>query len=769
LEKWFDNMTKDQLIDLIGVLGKLYHSDMASRPAATLSLSRCLEEVCSKYSLEGCSVLFLKGKKTEVVARHGSGEYSVEEVAAGFRREAARTAASPDHGSSPDSACTALNGAGGHPHGDVAASHSGHPSTFTPAPEIRVMAIDGTKHHASGFRLDGDTWCLVDFVPADREQSPAGELDLIALHLCGTVMRLGLHDQAQAAREDLDRLNRELKEMHVCSLNIMEDLQKKNRDLSMLNDMSQSLASRKSLPDLADSAAKAASVILNGAMTIVYVRDEAKESYQPHVADPEDGTDTPRPDAVPCTEALTGKIKNGESLYFDSCGDHLIAELAGQAGCKSGLMVPLLSKDEVMGFILACETRWHRVFTQEELENIKVLASTLAVAMENADLLARLTAQVGEKSILKEYIETVVDSVELGVMVIDKDLRITVFNKGFERLYGYKREDFQGKRVFEALPHLVEQGFGEVTQQVLKGKPFVRFGWRRKLLDGSEAVQNFRVFPHRDSAGEIIGGIAIVEDITEKADLEDQLVRSENKFSRLVEDLDDGYLIVVDGKITYANRAVSRLTGIPIHELIGSPFTSILAEDDLLSSVEARIREKTVRQSRLTHATGTWIPVEVSLSGCDYGDEQAVSVVIRDITEMRKFEKQLETKNREMRLRNEQITRLNLELEGTISKLKDSQESLVKSERIAAITETSVAANHEINNPLFAILGQAQLMLREFEGKDEDMVRRLRTIEESALRIACVTKKLANLADPVVKEYSGTTTTMIDVDRSTSK
>jgi PAS domain S-box-containing protein len=297
----------------------------------------------------------------------------------------------------------------------------------------------------------------------------------------------------------------------------------------------------------------------------------------------------------------------------------------------------------------------------------------------------------------------------------------------------------------------------------------VRFGWRRKLLDGREAVQNFRVFPHRDSSGEIIGAIAIIEDITEKAELEDQLVKSENKFSRLVEDLDDGYLIVVDGKITYANRAISRLSGIPIHELIGSQVVDILGEDDIRSSFETQLEEKTVRQSKLTHSTGTWIPVEVSLNGCDYGDEHAISAVIRDITETRKFEKQLETKNREMRLRNEQITRLNLELEGTISKLKDSQESLVKSERIAAITQTSVAANHEINNPLFAILGQAQLMLREFEGKDEEMVRRLRTIEESALRIACVTKKLANLADPVVKEYSGIATTMIDVDKSTSR
>ncbi|HVP58751.1 MAG TPA: histidine kinase dimerization/phospho-acceptor domain-containing protein, partial [bacterium] len=77
--------------------------------------------------------------------------------------------------------------------------------------------------------------------------------------------------------------------------------------------------------------------------------------------------------------------------------------------------------------------------------------------------------------------------------------------------------------------------------------------------------------------------------------------------------------------------------------------------------------------------------------------------------------------------------------------------------------------NHEINNPLFSILGHAQLLLRKYTEQDEDTVHRLRMIEESALRIACVTKKLANLADPVVKEYEGLPTSMIDVDKSTTK
>jgi PAS domain S-box-containing protein len=765
LEKWFDSLTKERMAGLVGVLAYLYHSDLASGPSATLSLSRCLEEVSSRYSLEGCSVMRLRGDETEVIARHGAGESCVEKIAECFKAKISKRPAATCH----HDATSAHHGAATDHHDAAIDDHGAGPSICPPAPETETLSIDGRQHHISGFRLEDDQWCLVDFVPTDNVCSPAQELSLIAMHLCGTVMRLGLHDEALAAKESLDRLNRELKEMHVCSLNIMEDLQKKNRDLSMLNEVSRSLASWKSLPELAGNAAKAASGILNGARAIVYVRDEARDFYHPYLPDAEDGIGDSRPDAVPCSKALADRIKNREELTFDACGDDLIEEIAGQTGYRSGLLVPLLSKDEVMGFILACETRWHRVFTGEEIENLKVLATTLAVAMENADLLSRLTKQVGEMGILNEYIATVVDSIDLGVMVIDKDLTITVLNKGFERLYGYKRDDFQGKNVFEALPHLVEQGFGELAQQVLKGKPFVRYGWRRRLLDGNEVVQNFRVFPHRDSSGNIIGGIAIIEDITEKAGLENQLVKSENKFSRLVEDLDDGYLIAVDEKITYANRAVSHLTGTPLHELIGSPVSGILGEEDMLSSFAGPVEEKIVCESKLTHSTGTWIPVEVSLNSCDYGDGRAISVVIRDITKTRKFERQLETKNREMRLRNEQITRLNLELEGTINKLKDSQESLVKSERIAAITQTSVATNHEINNPLFAILGQAQLMLREFEGKDEDILRRLRTIEESALRIACVTKKLANLADPVVKEYSGISTTMIDVDKSTSK
>jgi PAS domain S-box-containing protein len=83
----------------------------------------------------------------------------------------------------------------------------------------------------------------------------------------------------------------------------------------------------------------------------------------------------------------------------------------------------------------------------------------------------------------------------------------------------------------------------------------------------------------------------------------------------------------------------------------------------------------------------------------------------------------------------------------------------VKAERLAAITETMVSVNHEVNNPLAVILGYAQILLRrlEPEASSESFFLRARTelarIEAEALRIREITQKLATLIEPVVTSY----------------
>jgi signal transduction histidine kinase len=76
-------------------------------------------------------------------------------------------------------------------------------------------------------------------------------------------------------------------------------------------------------------------------------------------------------------------------------------------------------------------------------------------------------------------------------------------------------------------------------------------------------------------------------------------------------------------------------------------------------------------------------------------------------------------------------------------------------EKLAGIVETAVTVNHEINSPLTAILGNVQLLLRNADNLDQDLVKKLKTIEQSAERIQSVTRRLMHISTPRSAEYSG--------------
>ena len=77
----------------------------------------------------------------------------------------------------------------------------------------------------------------------------------------------------------------------------------------------------------------------------------------------------------------------------------------------------------------------------------------------------------------------------------------------------------------------------------------------------------------------------------------------------------------------------------------------------------------------------------------------------------------------------------------------------VRKERLKAIRETAATVNHEINNPLTAVLGNVQLLLMKEDELSGDFIRKLKVVEESALRIRDVTQKLMNLTNDSVTEY----------------
>lgn len=100
-----------------------------------------------------------------------------------------------------------------------------------------------------------------------------------------------------------------------------------------------------------------------------------------------------------------------------------------------------------------------------------------------------------------------------------------------------------------------------------------------------------------------------------------------------------------------------------------------------------------------------------------------------------------------------------------ISEIKHLEEMLIEKEKLATLTETAIAVNHEINNPLMPIIGNLQLLLSNKNQFDEKTYERFESIFRNAMRIQEITKKLRKIKQPVQKSYIGKTK-MLDIQKS---
>ncbi len=87
---------------------------------------------------------------------------------------------------------------------------------------------------------------------------------------------------------------------------------------------------------------------------------------------------------------------------------------------------------------------------------------------------------------------------------------------------------------------------------------------------------------------------------------------------------------------------------------------------------------------------------------------------------------------------------------------------VIDKERLGAIIEIAVTVNHEVNNPLTAILGNVQLLLLKRNDLDPELQTKLKTIEVSAMKIKDVTQKLLRLTSARSVKYTEGTS-MLDL------
>ncbi len=217
-----------------------------------------------------------------------------------------------------------------------------------------------------------------------------------------------------------------------------------------------------------------------------------------------------------------------QPLYInDVAGQRDVRVVLSEYVAASGIMsVPLLREGRALGVLSLVETEAARPFTPVLVERASIFATQASIALENARLYQ-------ETRDLQRFLGAIVESIQQGIVVLDREGRVTTFNAYMRQQYGWE-DNALGQALFAYRP-AYEPTLAQALEGVLAtGRPHVRFNAAGQAPDGASIVQNFYLYPLHEGQ-EVTGVVLLVEDVTEQALLEANLAERASQLAALTE------------------------------------------------------------------------------------------------------------------------------------------------------------------------------------------------------------------------------------------
>jgi len=223
----------------------------------------------------------------------------------------------------------------------------------------------------------------------------------------------------------------------------------------------------------------------------------------------EDAVDT----RVPVTGRLSGDVFQSRSpLAVEDAArdDRLVdADAILSAGYTAYLGVPLSGPEGTLAGVLSVYAAKPRTWRTEEIEALLALAANTSAALANAELYSRVSLE-------KERSFAILANIADGIVAVDRDGKVVLWNAAAEEITGVPQEEAIGLTAVQVLQRELESGEGETPS----GQRLVSIirGGEEVWLSLSEAVM-------RDPLGAVAGRIFAFRDIS--ADLMVEQIKSD--------------------------------------------------------------------------------------------------------------------------------------------------------------------------------------------------------------------------------------------------
>lgn len=289
----------------------------------------------------------------------------------------------------------------------------------------------------------------------------------------------------------------------------------------------------------------------------------------------------------------------------------------------------------------------------------------------------------------KEYSQLLVQNSVDGILAFDRQCRYTVWNMGMEHISGMSKEEVLGRSAFEVFPFLKEIGEDRYFYEALAGRtvsaldrPYVTSKGRRGVYEGYYS-------PLRDGAGLVIGGVAIIREVTMKKVAEEATFR----LVTIVESSDDAMFgVSLNGSILTWNKGAVQLYGYAAEEMVGRPLTDLFSQSRYAEAKQLLHQASNgqgMKNYETVHArkNGSQVHVSLTLSPIEdaMGTIVGFSAVGRDITDRQKADLALRQAHMELesrvKTRTTELAETNRKLQWEIAERHRAEEALRQRER----------------------------------------------------------------------------------------
>jgi PAS domain S-box-containing protein len=378
-------------------------------------------------------------------------------------------------------------------------------------------------------------------------------------------------------------------------------------------------------------------------------------------------------------------------------------------------------------------------------EEFPIEASISQVDVGDEKLYTVIMRDVSERQRAEDRLRQVIEGAPNGMVMVDGQGKIVLVNAQIEAAFGYDRSELLGKPIeilvplrFRADHPTYRSSFAQSPSPRPMGVGRDLFGLRK---DGSEFPVEIGLNPIHTEHGAMVLGTIL--DITERKRAEETLRRSQEQLAGLIGSAMDAIITInEEQRIVLFNHAAERMFLYREDDAIGQSIEILIPErfrathrQHILHFGQTNVSLRSMGELGALfglRANGEEFPFEASISQIESDGQRLYTVILRDITERRRSEEEIQRLNEELERRVEQRT----------AQLENANKEL---------EAFSYSVSHDLRAPLRHINGFCQALLEDHSGQLDEQgkiylqearnaSREMAQLIDDVLRLARVTR-----------------------------